>query len=85
MLAGVLLSCLLLLSISCTKTDTITKTEYVYLTPPGSLLQVREDSGDVPETNMELLEAYLDQQEIIELHNQDKQSLQLWKQGVPDE
>ena len=68
---------------SCTQTPrTITKTEYIYVTPPKSWMQKEEIPKKKLKTNEDMLELLIDLKEINEKHNSDKENLRLWKESI---
>lgn len=70
-------------TVSCTQTpQTITKKEYIYVTPPSSWLQEQEIPDYKINTNQDLLNMLLDLRELNEKHNNDKFYLKLWKQSI---
>lgn len=75
---------LALLLMACTTTQTVTQTEFVYVTPPPAYVQ----TYDLPEVggkkNRDLLIWALDMKEVVRLHNEDKQALQDWMEAVDD-
>lgn len=69
---------------ACTATKTITKTEYVYVTPPEAYVQTYEIPEFKGDKNRDLLMWSLDLQEVLKMHNQDKKALQDWIDAVGD-
>lgn len=78
-----LLSALLLTA--CTTTQTITKTEFVYVTPPKAYVQTYETPKLRGKKNRDLLIWALDMKEVLKLHNEDKKALQNWIETVEED
>ena len=72
---------------SCTARPerTITKTEYIYVSPPGVWMEERKLYEYQGQTNEDLLQYLLDAKEIIDIHNVDKRKLQMWRNTWADE
>lgn len=81
---GPMIALLLLLVIGCGNKP-VTQTEQVYLTPPEHLMTIRE--AWIPQqkrpTNEELLMWGLDMYYKVRAHNEDKQAMQKWANGLP--
>lgn len=72
----------MLLLMGCMKTQTITKTEYIYVTPPKAYVQTYEIPVLQGKKNRNLLIWALDMKEVLRLHNEDKRALQDWINAV---
>lgn len=63
----------------------MTKTEYIFVTPPEQWMQEYDSDPFRGHTNEDLIEHWLHQEEVIEQHNLDKRYLQMWSDTFGDD